>query len=57
MFNLSDNTYRLLVFILLLIIFGIVSFNAYVFISGKNSIMLGSGVGMQFPKVERYEYD
>nr|QBK88408.1 MAG: hypothetical protein LCMiAC01_00720 [Mimivirus LCMiAC01] len=49
MFGLDEDTYRLLIFVLLLVIFGIVSFNAYSFISAKDGISLGAGYGFQIP--------
>ncbi len=50
MFN--EKTFRILVVVLLLVILGVVSFNAYTFIVAKNGIKMGAGVGMgvQVPK-------
>ena len=48
-FNMNDNVFKILIFTFLLIIFGIVTFNAYMFISTKNNITIGAGLGLQFP--------
>ena len=50
-FELNDNTYRFLIVVFLLVILGLVSFNAYMFVSAKDKVAfgLGIGAGLQFP--------
>jgi len=55
LFGLDEDTYRLLIFVILLVIFGIVSFNAYMFVSAKDRISFGVGAGLQFlPRREKF---
>nr|QBK89053.1 MAG: hypothetical protein LCMiAC02_01460 [Mimivirus LCMiAC02] len=48
MFEFDERTFRLFIVILLLVILGIVSFNAYFFVSAKDDIKIGAGAGMGF---------
>lgn len=52
MFQLNENTYRLFIFILLLVVFGLVSFNVYSYVSAKNRFSVGAGFGFQIPSAK-----
>ncbi len=45
MFEFNERSFKFLIVILLLVILGLVSFNAYFFVSAKDDIKMGAGAG------------
>jgi len=46
MFEFNERTFRIFIVLLLLVILGLVSFNAYFFVSAKDDIKVGAGAGL-----------
>ena len=54
MFNLNKNTYQMLFFLAVLMILGIISFSAYMYVSGQRKFGIGVGMNMEINPMSIY---